>query len=218
MEIISRKSAREAGLKRFFSNKPCPNGHNVERLVSNGTCIQCSKIRVKNHWTKTKKRIDILSKKEAIELGEKDFFTGRQCSKGHNAQRRVSDGKCRDCIKINNKEKNSRRKEYIKEKIKNWKSKNKDKARVYNHTRRIRVLSTNGFSLKDVKIILHLQRYMCANCECDISESYHIDHIMPLALGGTNERTNIQCLCPSCNLRKGSKHPIDWARQNGRLI
>jgi 5-methylcytosine-specific restriction endonuclease McrA len=41
---------------------------------------------------------------------------------------------------------------------------------------------------------------------------------MPLARGGTNHRRNIQILCPSCNLRKGWKHPIDFAQEMGRLL
>ena len=42
MEIISRKEAKEKGLKRYFTGKPCPNGHISERLVSNHGCIRCN--------------------------------------------------------------------------------------------------------------------------------------------------------------------------------
>jgi len=35
----------------------------------------------------------------------------------------------------------------------------------------------------------------------------HVDHIVPLAQGGTNDITNFQALCPKCNLSKGAKMP-----------
>lgn len=38
-----------------------------------------------------------------------------------------------------------------------------------------------------------------------VAELFHIDHIVPLARGGTNDSANLQLLCETCNLRKGSK-------------
>jgi hypothetical protein len=35
----------------------------------------------------------------------------------------------------------------------------------------------------------------------------HVDHIWPVARGGTNRLANLQALCPPCNLRKGAKAP-----------
>ena len=42
MEIVSRKEAIERGLKRYFTGKPCKNGHVAERFVSNGRCVECA--------------------------------------------------------------------------------------------------------------------------------------------------------------------------------
>jgi 5-methylcytosine-specific restriction endonuclease McrA len=33
----------------------------------------------------------------------------------------------------------------------------------------------------------------------------HIDHVIPLAEGGTNALSNLQLLCAKCNLAKGKK-------------
>jgi 5-methylcytosine-specific restriction endonuclease McrA len=47
---------------------------------------------------------------------------------------------------------------------------------------------------------------MCAcGCGRSILGGYHIDHIVPIAKGGTSERRNLQLLAPICNLRKGAK-------------
>lgn len=41
MEIISRKDAHLAGLKHYFTGKPCRRGHLRERSVSTGACLGC---------------------------------------------------------------------------------------------------------------------------------------------------------------------------------
>lgn len=41
MELISRESAWQAGLTKFFTGKPCKKGHICERYVSNGGCVFC---------------------------------------------------------------------------------------------------------------------------------------------------------------------------------
>ena len=36
-------------------------------------------------------------------------------------------------------------------------------------------------------------------------QDLHFDHIIPHALGGSNEPENIQILCVDCNLSKGAR-------------
>lgn len=42
-EIVSteRQNAKAKGLRKYFTGKPCKNGHVAERNTSNGTCCEC---------------------------------------------------------------------------------------------------------------------------------------------------------------------------------
>jgi len=41
MNVISRKAAKQSGLKRYFTGGACKMGHVCERQTSNGSCIAC---------------------------------------------------------------------------------------------------------------------------------------------------------------------------------
>lgn len=43
MKIISRKEAKAAGLKRYFTRRPCKHGHVAERQVSDEHCVECKR-------------------------------------------------------------------------------------------------------------------------------------------------------------------------------
>ncbi len=114
-------------------------------------------------------------------------------------------------------------KEYVTAKMKDWYSANIEMVLASNRKRRAISRNAEGsHTAADVRGILEKQSGLCANCKTKLFKSgvkkYHVDHIMPLALGGSNWPTNLQCLCPSCNLSKGAKHPGDWAKQQGRLL
>lgn len=67
----------------------------------------------------------------------------------------------------------------------------------------------------DVRDQRQRQKDRCYWCGEKTGKHYHVDHVIPLALGGTNGPENIVIACPTCNLRKGAKHPIDFC---GRLL
>lgn len=70
----------------------------------------------------------------------------------------------------------------------------------------------------DILQLMQIQKSRCAACATDISQKYHVDHVMPLALGGSNDKSNLQLLCQSCNTSKGAKHPADFMRKRGFLL
>jgi 5-methylcytosine-specific restriction endonuclease McrA len=40
-----------------------------------------------------------------------------------------------------------------------------------------------------------------------------VDHYMPQALGGTNERENLRWCCIECNGEKADMHPDEWEQR-----
>jgi 5-methylcytosine-specific restriction endonuclease McrA len=41
----------------------------------------------------------------------------------------------------------------------------------------------------------------------------HLDHIVPRALGGSHAEHNLINVCATCNLRKGGRPLVDFARE-----
>lgn len=54
MKIISAKQAKNAGEKRYFTGKPCKDGHVAERIVSNRQCVDCSN-KISRAWAQKNK-------------------------------------------------------------------------------------------------------------------------------------------------------------------
>ena len=103
-------------------------------------------------------------------------------------------------------------KQHVLEKNKRWFKANPDAVIRMTHTRRARVIGNGGvLSAGIVRRLFKKQDGLCACCGKALVR-YHLDHIMPLALGGTNTDDNVQLLLPRCNLKKGSLHPNEVAR------
>lgn len=100
-----------------------------------------------------------------------------------------------------------------------YNSQNPDRRRAAWQNRRARKFQNGGsLSAGLAGRLLELQRGKCACCHRNIKEAYHLDHIMPLALGGLNSDENMQLLCPQCNMQKSAKHPIEFMQQRGFLL
>ena len=85
--------------------------------------------------------------------------------------------------------------------------------------RRARLVNSGGsFSAKDIENLYTAQKGRCVYCRERLGNRYHRDHIVPLKLGGDNSIYNIQLLCAECNLKKGSKDPVDWAQSIGMVL
>ncbi|MCX9103993.1 hypothetical protein [Aeromonas veronii] len=50
MKVTSRKEAMTAGLKHYFTGRPCRNGHFEKRAVICGTCLACARERASKKY------------------------------------------------------------------------------------------------------------------------------------------------------------------------
>lgn len=113
-----------------------------------------------------------------------------------------------------------RHREAEKIRTKRFFAKHPEAARAYTEARRARKAAAKGrHTGEDIQRILAAQKQKCAYCRKKlVANKWHCDHIMPLALGGNNEASNIQLLCPTCNRRKSATHPIAFAQKLGLLL
>lgn len=227
IQLMTRAEARTQGLKRFFTAVPCKYGHVAERQVSNTKCMECGRLKSRAEHSlrdKDKERQRLAAWRNANR--EKDNATKRD-------RGRTPEGKAykaawykanRERIRAKAKSDPGKYRESNIASAKAWKDANPEKAREYGRmnrrTRRTRATDAGGrHTVSDLAEILTSQGSRCAYCRADLRKiKKHVDHIVPLARGGSNWRTNLQFLCAPCNQTKNSKDPNDFARSLGLLI
>ena len=100
-----------------------------------------------------------------------------------------------------------------------WYAANREKSRIYKQNRRVKKKEVGGNLSPDLAAkLFKLQKGKCVCCGLPLGNDYHLDHIMPLKLGGTNTDDNMQLLRATCNMQKQAKHPVDFMQQRGFLI
>jgi len=91
--------------------------------------------------------------------------------------------------------------------------------RVHNQNRRARKLENGGTLSKGLSAkLFKLQKGKCPCCKQPLGDDFHLDHIEPIARGGSNTDNNIQLLRAGCNLQKSAKDPIQFMQQRGFLL
>lgn len=84
--------------------------------------------------------------------------------------------------------------------------------RVHARNRKARKRGNGGaHNQQDILDQIARQKGRCFYCSASLDDGYQVDHVVPLALGGSNGPENLVVACPSCNQKKHAKHPMDFA-------
>lgn len=241
--LITRKEARAQGLTRYLTGNACPHGHVAERLVSTCGCVECVRLKANarnlpggSRQPKGIRAANARARSDARAKGMLRYLSAAPCGRCGQSERRTSTAQCIVCLenwrrewrKRHRADENERERtrrlatpDKVRASYKSWQSTDKGravKARLQRE-RRARLRGAGGkHTAADIDEILAAQNGRCAYCRTDLRSGYEVDHIIPLAKGGTNGRRNIQVLCPTCNRHKRTKDPIQFAQEMGRLI
>lgn len=208
-QIYSRKTAREIKSSRYFTGVACKQGHFSQRNTNSGNCIECARV-----------NMNAMRERDPTLAAEK-YRAWADANKDELKKKWKSYRESRiDEYRAHSLRNYYENKEKYRELNKKWMQNNPDKRRASMTKRRCLVLGAEGSHTgEDIKEIIELQKHRCAGCRCDLKKSgYHVDHIIPLSGGGSNWRSNLQIMCPSCNTSKKDKAPEEWYKSKGFLL
>jgi 5-methylcytosine-specific restriction endonuclease McrA len=132
-------------------------------------------------------------------------------------QEKVKEYRTKDRVQEYSRSHYERHKDEIREKVSQYRKNNPNKVRALNQARR--GLERSGkLSSNIIEILLSKQRGLCVCCRKSLGKDFHLDHIIPLSMGGKNTDDNVQLLKSRCNLQKNAKHPVDFMRERGYLL
>ncbi len=206
---MTRAEALSQGLKVYRSVKPCRKcGSDIRRV--GGHCVECDQA-ASRQWAKTNPERHLEKTKRWIEKNPV-AWAGIAMS-ANKAWRRRQTERGRKPDPVRNREKV--RKYYYANK-----AKVNAKKLLGNGNRRARLRGAGGtHTATDLAEIFAAQGGRCAYCRADLKrKNKHVDHIVPLAKGGSNGRQNLQYLCAPCNQTKSARDPIDFAQSLGLLL
>ncbi len=89
---------------------------------------------------------------------------------------------------------------------------NPDATRIKHARRRARMEGIEGhFTIQEIHDMRIAQAGICAYCQRQYDPNHlEIEHIIPVAQGGSDDIFNICLACPTCNRSKGNRTPGQW--------
>lgn len=220
--IVTRQSAKEAGIKRFFTGTPCIHGHICERYVADGKCIECCQEKTRK-WYADNTEAALQNKQRYYAENKEKLNQDTRLRHKLNAAR---DRETTAIWKANNQE---RHLTWLRE----WNAKRRATA-AGNLNVRISCMVRNSLrnvggkggrswkSLVDYtpdQLRTHLERQFLKGMSWDNRHLWHVDHILPLAsftftsaedaeFKAAWALTNLRPLWAVKNMTKGAKREL----------
>ena len=168
--------------------------------------------------------MDIITRKEALELGLSKYYTGKPCKHGHLSERYTKSGACVECQAKITKEYGAKWREANKDKIaeynRRWSEANREKRaenqRKYREANPDKITSNKAkrrsaklnrtpawADLDMIDVFYALAREMSE----ETGIPHHVDHIIPLQgenVSGLHVSINLQVIPAEDNLSKGN--------------
>lgn len=226
--VISRAEAKEQGLKRFFTGKQCQHGHVAERLICNGLCIECERIKSKAYYKKNSERIKASSKQWAAENADvkKAYHTAyyqansdklKQISRDWGAKNpKLKQARNKVWNAANPKKARTHQREYEKRRLASdpmFALRSRMQCAIRGslikggYTKRSRTHEYLGCSFDEFK--RHIEKQFLKGMTWENRNLWHIDHLRPVSSAKTEEEliaihhfTNLRPLWAKDNLEK----------------
>jgi 5-methylcytosine-specific restriction endonuclease McrA len=92
-----------------------------------------------------------------------------------------------------------------------------------NHNRRARIKGNGGsFTTDELNALFEKQEGFCFYCGRllfeSFSQTFHIEHKIPISRGGSNDISNIALSCAQCNFKKGTMTHDEFQQDLKKLI
>lgn len=203
MNTISKKKAKETGLKRYFTGKPCRRGHILERFVSSGACIKCTEVNARA-WSRSHPEIVRAMRKS---WAERNPERHRENRKALLARPHVKASQAKRSRKWHEENREKSNDNHYR-----WVERNPHMANAAQMRRRARKLErTCAWADHDAikKVYAEAKRL-----SLETGIEYHVDHVVPLAgenVSGLHVETNLQILVGRVNQSKGNRLLEDLA-------
>jgi hypothetical protein len=195
-----RALAISMGNSRYFTGKPCLNGHVSERMVSTKTCVDCKNSREKHR----KQRVFSPS-----QIERKNELARQARLKNPEKFKEIS----RQNYHLHKEKRNKKSYEYVANRRKNEpmyalnhriRSLINQSFKVKNLSKKSKTMQILGCSFDEFKV--HIERQFCKGMTWENRSKWHLDHILPTSLA--NNEDDLIRLNHYLNLR-----PC-WAKEN----
>ncbi|QJB22030.1 endonuclease VII [Xanthomonas phage FoX5] len=188
--VISRAEAKAQGLKRYFTGKPCPNGHLLERHVSSGGCVECARAYAAAWYAANPER------HRANAAAWRAANPERQ--RAYDAAWQAANPELKRATAAA------------------WRAENPEKVAANVAARRAMKLAAIPADWSDFDaFVMEEAAAACKRRESLHGEPFHVDHMVPLSRGGLHAWHNIQVIPARLNMKKGNRM---WLTQPGEWV